>query len=111
MAARPRDYGTVRHVVGQPGAIKASSLQPYLSAVNNFFKDQGREPMALGNLVSRVRKGLAASQGAITAAYVIGVTMQKVNSFGGWAMESSVVLDYIDPTVRRVRQHGTSLAR
>eukprot|EP00873_Tetraselmis_striata_P008985 jgi/Tetstr1/429249/TSEL_001911.t2 len=44
------------------GTIKASSLQPYLSAVNNFFKDHGREPMALGDLVSRVRKGLAASQ-------------------------------------------------
>eukprot|EP00873_Tetraselmis_striata_P012991 jgi/Tetstr1/433255/TSEL_022543.t1 len=42
--------------------IKASSLQPYLSAVNSFFKDHGREPMALGDLVSRVRKGLAASQ-------------------------------------------------
>eukprot|EP00873_Tetraselmis_striata_P035665 jgi/Tetstr1/455929/TSEL_042710.t1 len=44
------------------GTIKASSLQPYLSAVNGFFKDHGREPMALGDLVSRVRKGLAASQ-------------------------------------------------
>eukprot|EP00873_Tetraselmis_striata_P001957 jgi/Tetstr1/422221/TSEL_013073.t1 len=28
-----------------------------------FFKDHGREPMALGDLVSMVRKGLAASQG------------------------------------------------
>eukprot|EP00873_Tetraselmis_striata_P002208 jgi/Tetstr1/422472/TSEL_013310.t1 len=43
------------------GTIKASSLQPYLSAVNDFFKDHGREPMALGDPVSRVRKGLAAS--------------------------------------------------
>eukprot|EP00873_Tetraselmis_striata_P027757 jgi/Tetstr1/448021/TSEL_035322.t1 len=34
----------------------------YMSAVNNFFKDHGREPMALGYLVRRVRKGLAASQ-------------------------------------------------
>eukprot|EP00873_Tetraselmis_striata_P025113 jgi/Tetstr1/445377/TSEL_003390.t1 len=41
---------------------QASSLQPYMSAVNNFFKDHGREPMALGDLVSKVRKGLAASQ-------------------------------------------------
>eukprot|EP00873_Tetraselmis_striata_P001731 jgi/Tetstr1/421995/TSEL_001239.t1 len=78
---------------------RASSLQPDLSAVNNFFKDHGREPMALGDLVSRVRKGLAASQGATTTAYVIGLTMQKIKYFGGWAMESSVVLDYIDPTV------------
>eukprot|EP00873_Tetraselmis_striata_P042578 jgi/Tetstr1/462842/TSEL_007792.t1 len=32
------------------GTIKASSLQPYLSAVNSFFKNHGREPMALGDL-------------------------------------------------------------
>eukprot|EP00873_Tetraselmis_striata_P016563 jgi/Tetstr1/436827/TSEL_025605.t1 len=37
--------------------------------------------------------------GATTVAYVIGVTMQKIKYFGCWAMESSVVLDYIDPTV------------
>eukprot|EP00873_Tetraselmis_striata_P037031 jgi/Tetstr1/457295/TSEL_043900.t1 len=107
--------------LGNLGTIKASSVQPYLSAVNNFFKDHGREPMALGDLVSRVRKGLAASQvfacgrvlaarwainqregqakwtadtltdclqlGATTAAYVIGVTTQKIKYFGGWAME------------------------
>eukprot|EP00873_Tetraselmis_striata_P001723 jgi/Tetstr1/421987/TSEL_001232.t1 len=30
-------------------------------AVNNFFKDLGREPMALGDLVGRLRKGLVAS--------------------------------------------------
>eukprot|EP00873_Tetraselmis_striata_P025468 jgi/Tetstr1/445732/TSEL_033380.t1 len=117
--------------LGNLGTIKASSLRSYLSAVNNFFKDHGREPMALGDLVRRVRKGLAASQVfaggrvlaarwaisqregqakwqdsghshqlAATAAYVIGVTMQKIKYFGGgWAMEFSVVLDYIDPTV------------
>eukprot|EP00873_Tetraselmis_striata_P013843 jgi/Tetstr1/434107/TSEL_023251.t1 len=82
---RPRDYGTVRHVVGQPGDDQG--LQPYLSAVNNFFKDHGREPMALGDL------------GATTTAYVIGVTMRKIKYFGDWAMESSVVLDDINPTV------------
>eukprot|EP00873_Tetraselmis_striata_P014403 jgi/Tetstr1/434667/TSEL_023758.t1 len=36
-------------------------MQPYMSAVNNFFKDHGREPMALSDLVGKVRKGLAAS--------------------------------------------------
>jgi hypothetical protein len=46
--------------LGNLGTIKASSLQPYLSAVNNFYKDCGREPIALGDLVTRVRKGLAA---------------------------------------------------
>jgi hypothetical protein len=38
-------------------------------------------------------------KGATTAAYVIGVNMQKIKFFGGWATESSVLLDYIDPTV------------
>eukprot|EP00873_Tetraselmis_striata_P011873 jgi/Tetstr1/432137/TSEL_021594.t1 len=138
------DPGTMARYVtwlGSLRTIKASNLPPYLSAVNNFFKDHGREPMAMGDLVSRVRKGRAASQvrlhpelmrapmparvvlkaltmakalrlelgltwgtdlatvGATTAAYVIGVTLQKIKYFGGWAKESSVVLDYIDPTV------------
>eukprot|EP00873_Tetraselmis_striata_P001965 jgi/Tetstr1/422229/TSEL_013081.t1 len=60
------DPGTMARYVtwlGNLGKIKASSLQPYLSAVKNFFKDHGREQMAPGDLVSRVRKGLAASQG------------------------------------------------
>jgi hypothetical protein len=35
--------------------------------------------------------------GAATAAYNIGVTLQKIKHFGGWSTESSVVLDYIDP--------------
>eukprot|EP00873_Tetraselmis_striata_P020111 jgi/Tetstr1/440375/TSEL_028710.t1 len=131
--------------LGNMGTIKASSLQPYMSAVNNFFKDHGREPMhgfgrsaltlakalrlELGptwgthpSTVVRVelfRASLAVVvlclffcrggagvecrtgdlTGATTVAYVIGVTMQKIKYFGGWAMESSVVLDYIDPTV------------
>eukprot|EP00873_Tetraselmis_striata_P011413 jgi/Tetstr1/431677/TSEL_021205.t1 len=167
MAADPGTLARYVTWLGNLGAIKASILQPYLSAVNNFFKDHGREPMALGDLVSRVRKGLAASQvtlnpelmrsplparvllkaltlaqalrlelfraslavvvlclfscrggagvecrtgdltGATTTAYVIGVTMQKLKYFGGWAMESSVVLDYMDPTVlpRRAPWH------
>eukprot|EP00873_Tetraselmis_striata_P023953 jgi/Tetstr1/444217/TSEL_032110.t1 len=129
MAADPGTMARYVTWLGNMGTIKASSLQSYLSALNNFFKDHGREPMALGDLVSRVRKGLAASQvfaggrvpaarwaisqregqakwtadtltgwlqlGATTAAYVIGVTMQKIKYSGGWAMESSVVLDYI----------------
>jgi hypothetical protein len=33
--------------------------------VNGFFKDHGLEAVALGNLVAKVRKGLAASQVAI----------------------------------------------
>eukprot|EP00873_Tetraselmis_striata_P005540 jgi/Tetstr1/425804/TSEL_016183.t1 len=62
MAADPGTMARYVTWLGNMGTIKASSLQPYLSAVNNFFKDHGREPMALGDLMSRVRKGLAASQ-------------------------------------------------
>jgi hypothetical protein len=38
-------------------------------------------------------------KGASIAAYNIGTPMQKIKFFGGWARESDVVLDYIDPTV------------
>eukprot|EP00873_Tetraselmis_striata_P013481 jgi/Tetstr1/433745/TSEL_022964.t1 len=57
MAAYPGT--TARYVtwLGNMGTIKASILQPYVSAVNNFFEEHGREPRALGDLV-----GPAASQ-------------------------------------------------
>jgi hypothetical protein len=42
--------------------INANGLQPYLSAVNKFvYKDHGREPFALGDVVARVRKGFLAA--------------------------------------------------
>jgi hypothetical protein len=56
--------------LGQLGTIKASSLQTYISAVNGFFKDHGLEPIALGDLVAEVRKGLAALHVAIDDAPV-----------------------------------------
>eukprot|EP00873_Tetraselmis_striata_P039174 jgi/Tetstr1/459438/TSEL_004807.t1 len=42
--------------LGYLGAIKATSLHPYLSAVNGFFHDHGLAAMAVGPLVSKVRK-------------------------------------------------------
>jgi hypothetical protein len=36
-----------------------------MSAVNGFFKDHGLEAIAIGDMVAKVRKGLAASQVAI----------------------------------------------
>jgi hypothetical protein len=47
--------------LGQLGAIKTYSLQPYMSAVNGFFKDYGVEAIALGDLDAKVIKGFAAS--------------------------------------------------
>jgi hypothetical protein len=51
--------------LGQLGTIKAARLQPYLSAINGFFKDHGFEAVALGDLVAAIRKGLATSHAAI----------------------------------------------
>jgi hypothetical protein len=48
--------------IGERGTITATSLQPYLPAVNGFFKDHGAEPVAQGDLVAKVRRNLAASQ-------------------------------------------------
>eukprot|EP00873_Tetraselmis_striata_P022080 jgi/Tetstr1/442344/TSEL_030483.t1 len=79
--------------LGNMGTVKASSMQPYMSAVNNFFKDHGREPMAVGDLMGRVRGHYSRVR------YVIGVMMQKIKYFGGSAMAAIVVLGYIDPTV------------
>eukprot|EP00873_Tetraselmis_striata_P012610 jgi/Tetstr1/432874/TSEL_022223.t1 len=70
--------------------VKAATLQPYLPAINGFFRDHGAEPVAQGDLISKAR--------AANAAYAIGVVMQKIKRFGGWAQVSSVVLDYINPT-------------
>eukprot|EP00873_Tetraselmis_striata_P028832 jgi/Tetstr1/449096/TSEL_036308.t1 len=74
---------------GLRGTVKADSLQPYLSAINGFYRDHGAEPVAQGDLISK---------GAATAAYAISVLLQKIKHFGGWAQLSSVVLDYINPT-------------
>jgi site-specific recombinase XerC len=48
--------------IGERDTIKATSLQPYLSAMNGFFKDHGAEPVAQGDLEAKVGRGLAASK-------------------------------------------------
>jgi hypothetical protein len=40
------------------GTVAASSLQPYFSAVSKFFRDHQREPIAVGELLADVRRGL-----------------------------------------------------
>jgi hypothetical protein len=40
------------------GTIAASSLQPYFSAVNKFFRDHQRQPIAVGELLADARRGL-----------------------------------------------------
>ena len=48
--------------IGQEGSVAATSLQPYLSAINRFLGDHGKEPVALGPLVARARQGLKLQQ-------------------------------------------------
>jgi hypothetical protein len=40
------------------GTVAASSLQPYFSAVNKFFRDHQRQPIAVGELLADARRGL-----------------------------------------------------
>jgi hypothetical protein len=65
LAATPAHMARCVAWLGQLSTIKASSLQPYTSALNGFFEDHGLEAIALGDLVAKVRKPLAASQVAI----------------------------------------------
>eukprot|EP00873_Tetraselmis_striata_P039702 jgi/Tetstr1/459966/TSEL_005290.t1 len=37
------------------------SMQPYRSAIIGFYHDHGVEPVARGDLIAKMRKGLAAS--------------------------------------------------
>eukprot|EP00873_Tetraselmis_striata_P026062 jgi/Tetstr1/446326/TSEL_033869.t1 len=87
---------------GLRGNVTAASLQPYLSAINGFYRDHSAEPVAQGDLISKFAAVISADcqqpRGAATAAYAIGVVLQKTNHFGSWAQLSSVVLDYINPT-------------
>jgi len=62
LEATPVDIARYLAWLGQRGTIAADSLQPYLSAINRYLQDHAREPVALGPLVARVRKGLANSQ-------------------------------------------------
>ena len=48
--------------MGDHGTVAADSLQPYLSAINKLLLDHIKPPVALGPMVSRVRKALAKCQ-------------------------------------------------
>jgi hypothetical protein len=40
------------------GTVVATSMQPYFSAVNKFFRDHHRQPTAVGELLADARRGL-----------------------------------------------------
>ena len=48
--------------LGRLGSVAASSLQPYMSAINRFLQDHGKPPVASGPLVGDVRAGLRNTQ-------------------------------------------------
>lgn len=47
---------------GPRGTVGADNLQPYLSAINRVYKDHGLDPVAQGDLVDEVIKGLQGVQ-------------------------------------------------
>jgi hypothetical protein len=65
LAATPAYMARYVAWLSQLGTIKASTLQPYMSAVNGFLIDHGLEVVALGDLVAKSRGGFAASYVAI----------------------------------------------
>ncbi len=48
--------------LGERGAVAATSMQPYLSAINKFLQDHARPLVALGPVVLGVRKSLEKCQ-------------------------------------------------
>eukprot|EP00873_Tetraselmis_striata_P011083 jgi/Tetstr1/431347/TSEL_021038.t1 len=97
---RQPSHATSRGRVCGGRSTKAASLQPYLSAINGFYRNHVAEPVAQGDLISKFFAVSAGFQqpGDATAAYAIGVVLKKIKHFGGWAQLSSVVLDYVNPT-------------
>jgi hypothetical protein len=89
--------------VRQLGTITASSLQPYMSAVNGFFKDHDLEAVALGDLVAAVRNGLAASHVAIDDTPV-RVHMPASIVVQALRMDQALCLQLTDSTTRATLQ-------
>ena len=48
--------------LGKRGTVAVASMQPYLSYINKYLQDHALPLVAIGYLVSRVRKGLANCQ-------------------------------------------------
>ena len=62
LAVGPIDIARYVAWLGQRGTVAAESLQPYLSAINRLLLDNALPPVALGPLVTGVRKGLSNCQ-------------------------------------------------
>eukprot|EP00873_Tetraselmis_striata_P013727 jgi/Tetstr1/433991/TSEL_023165.t1 len=82
---------------GRGRGREAKSLQPYLSAINTFFELHNLVPIAKDSPTPHFGKTLR--KGAASAANAIGAPLSHIRYQGGWATNSDVVLDYIDPNV------------
>ena len=58
----PADIARYIAWLGKRGTIIVASLKPYLFYINKYLQDHAIPPVALGPLVSRVRKGLVNCQ-------------------------------------------------
>jgi hypothetical protein len=68
LCSLPATHRTVFFYIGhlaERGTVAASSLQPYLSAINGAHRDHGHEPPALGHLIRSARQGMARAQAAM----------------------------------------------
>ncbi|KAK3277631.1 hypothetical protein CYMTET_14377 [Cymbomonas tetramitiformis] len=59
----------------QKGGIQATSMQPYLSAINNYHEDMGLPGLAKGRSVTRAVKGMARLR--VAASEATGVTVTE----------------------------------
>jgi hypothetical protein len=107
LAATPAHMAYYVAWLGQLGTIKASSLQPYPSAVNGFFKDHGPEAVALDDLVATVKKGLAASHFAIDDA-LVRVHLPSSIEVNALRMAQALRLQLTDDTSRETLQASPS---
>ncbi len=62
LAVGPIDIAGYIVWLRQKGIVAAESMQPYLSAINKLLLDHALPPVALGPLVTGVRKGLSNCQ-------------------------------------------------
>jgi hypothetical protein len=65
--------------------VAASSLQPYFSAINKFFRNHLKQPVALRPLLTEARRGLAMQQHHMTGLdnrlLILALIVQQVLQF------------------------------
>eukprot|EP00873_Tetraselmis_striata_P028713 jgi/Tetstr1/448977/TSEL_036202.t1 len=66
--------------LGNLGTIKATSLQPYMSAINGFFQDHGMAAMAVGPLISK-----AFASGRLPAARW---AVEHIEKYAAWTADT-----------------------